>query len=629
MILDAEDNYIWLEDLNSERTLEFVNNHNKRLKEFLGEFPEKIYSKIEKYHKMPYIIDFSPTDSGIYILSRFWDKYAINLLSTDGKVQEIISSKDIGPHVVISGLYPSQKGDKIAFFYTEAGSDLGKVRITDIRRNQVIDEFEGSIWDVIWKNENKIFYSKFYRSGKTPDGVEAPADRIIERDIFEKSEEMTFGRGLDRNYMIGLEEISEENWIFCVVQYGWNFSKIYGGPKDDPSKWSLILDGKDSLAIPFGYADGYSYVIIYDKNGFGRIIKVKDGITEEIIPEGDYPINKALLLKDKIVVVYLIDASSKIKIYDLNGNIINEIVPEEPLTIKKIKEYCGKIYAIIESFSKPPSLYEINEDGFRKIFGTEVQLDISVDEEFIESKDGTKIHVFTVYNKKKRNNIAVVYGYGGFGVSITPHFSPSIASLLEDGFTYVVANIRGGGEYGEKWHKMGMKENKQNVFDDFASVLRTFKQRGFKTVAWGSSNGGLLVASVLTQNPDVIDVALVGYPVIDMMRFHKLYIGYLWTTEYGNPDDPQDKVYLMKYSPYHNVRHDIRYPATLVYTGLHDDRVHPGHALKFVAKLEEAGAPVYLRVETKSGHMGASPEIKIREMADIAAFIYKSLGVED
>ena len=176
---------------------------------------------------------------------------------------------------------------------------------------------------------------------------------------------------------------------------------------------------------------------------------------------------------------------------------------------------------------------------------------------------------------------------------------------------------------------MGMKENKQNVFDDFTLVLRTFKQRGFKTVAWGSSNGGLLVASVLTQNPDVIDVALVGYPVVDMMRFHKLYVGYLWTTEYGNPDDPQDKVYLMKYSPYHNVRHGIRYPTTLVYTGLHDDRVHPAHALKFVAKLEETGAPVYLRVEIKSGHMGASPEIKIREMADILSFIYKSLGMVD
>ena len=188
-----------------------------------------------------------------------------------------------------------------------------------------------------------------------------------------------------------------------------------------------------------------------------------------------------------------------------------------------------------------------------------------------------------------------------------------------------MANLRGGSEYGEKWHRAGMRENKQNVFDDFIAVLEKLKSQGYKIIAHGRSNGGLLVSAIITQRPDVVDVAVIGYPVIDMLRFHKLYIGRAWIPEYGNPEDPKDREFLLRYSPYHNVRPDLKYPPTLVYTGLHDDRVHPAHALKFVAKLKDVKAPVFLRVETKSGHLGANPETRIREIADILAFIYTSL----
>ena len=167
-----------------------------------------------------------------------------------------------------------------------------------------------------------------------------------------------------------------------------------------------------------------------------------------------------------------------------------------------------------------------------------------------------------------------------------------------------------------------MREKKQNVFEDFKAVLKYFKGLGYKVVGIGRSNGGLLIAAVLTQDPELLDAAVIGYPVIDMLRFHKLYVGSLWVSEYGNPEDPRDREYLLKYSPYHNVRKDLKYPPTLVYTGLHDDRVHPGHALKSVAKLEEVGAPIYLRVELISGHRGALPKVKVKELSDVLAFIY-------
>jgi len=221
----------------------------------------------------------------------------------------------------------------------------------------------------------------------------------------------------------------------------------------------------------------------------------------------------------------------------------------------------------------------------------------------------------------------VAHGYGGFAVSLTPRFYPYIVPFLEDGGTFVVANLRGGKEYGEEWHRKGMRERKQNVFDDFMAVLELFKQKGSKIVALGGSNGGLLVGAVLTQCPELLDGALIGYPVLDMLRFHKLHIGKAWTPEYGDPDNPKDVEFLTRYSPYHNVTKK-KYPPIMLYTGLHDDRVHPAHAFKFAAKLDEAEVTYLLRVETKSGHSGATPTTKIEEYADVMAFVYKTLKIE-
>ena len=209
---------------------------------------------------------------------------------------------------------------------------------------------------------------------------------------------------------------------------------------------------------------------------------------------------------------------------------------------------------------------------------------------------------------------------------MTPVYNPLALLLAERGGVFVVANIRGGGEYGEKWHRDGMRENKQNVFEDFKSVLKYFKEKGARVVAIGFSNGGLLVAAVLTQSPELLDGAVIGYPVIDMLRFHKLYIGRAWVPEYGDPEREEDRKFLLKYSPYHNVK-NVKYPPTLVYTGLHDDRVHPAHAFKFVAKLLETGSKVFLRTETRSGHSGATTEVKITEQADVLAFIFKILNL--
>ncbi len=338
----------------------------------------------------------------------------------------------------------------------------------------------------------------------------------------------------------------------------------------------------------------------------------------------------ARIFKGRIIASYLIDSSSRLRILDLNGRVLREIVFDKPGSVNWLIVRGDKLLFKYESFDTP-SIISLLKDPLEDpttLLSYRIDLDIRVEEGWVKSSDGTMIHFFVAKPKEVKRRVALIRGYGGFGVSLKPRFIPIIYPLLEDGAIFVQANLRGGGEYGEEWHKAGMREKKQNVFEDYKAVLRYLKEQGYKTIAWGASNGGLLVAATITQSPELVDVALIGYPVIDMLRFHKLYIGRLWTTEYGDPDNPRDREFLLKYSPYHNIEPSKKYPPTLVYTGLHDDRVHPGHALKFVAKLEEIGAPVYLRVEERSGHSGANPEVKARETSDLLAFAYRVLGIE-
>ncbi|RLI80788.1 S9 family peptidase [Archaeoglobales archaeon] len=621
------DPFIWLEELNDPKTSEFIKRHNERFKQYINDLSKKFINRIKKYYSLPYITYFRACSKGIYLIVREENRYTIKLLYWNGDIENILSSNELGKHVVISVVYPSISGDELGFFYTEAGSDEGILRIIDTISNEILDELKGSVGNIIWIDEHRYYYVRFYRKGKTPDGVEAPAERIFMRKLGGEIEELVFGYEIPTNHMIWIMEPWEYDKVFIVVQYGWNKSIIYGGLRNDPSSWKLLYKRDNILVKPIGYYNGIPYMIVYDRNGLGRIIRIIKTKIEEILGEDIYPLRKAVIVGDKIYAEYLVNASSRIKVFELNGKLIKEISFNEPVTIKIMDHYKDKVLMSVESFSSPPRILSLKKLQIKDLYTPSIKLDLDINEEWTISSNDTRIHMFIIRHKEKSNRLAIVYGYGGFGLSITPFFVGVVAPFIEDGGIFVVANLRGGGEYGEKWHKMGMRENKQNVFEDYKAVLRYVKNKGFKTIGWGISNGGLLVAATMVQSPELFDVALIGYPVIDMLRFHKLYIGRLWTTEYGDPDNPRDRAYLIRYSPYHNIKAEKQYPYTLVYTGLYDDRVHPGHALKFVARLEEVRAPVYLRVETSSGHMGSSPIIKIKEYSDLYAFIYRSLSI--
>ena len=599
---------LWMENLNDERVIKFIEEENRRTREFLGDLPSKIHGEMEKYFYIPILLEAKITKNGYFKLYRMSDEFII--MRDD---ERIISSKSLGKNVILQFFHVNENGDILAYTYS-AGTDEGITKIMDLKDNEIIDELKGVVGSFIWLEKNKYYYTRFFTKGKTPDGIDAPTSRVFLRENGE--EKMVFGKGLPQSYFISMKKSKDKKYALIEVSYGWNKSDIYFGHLNSPEDWKRVYGG-NFLCHPIDYKDEL-YILSYENDGMGKIINLK----KEVIPENKYPIEDAIIAEDRIIVNYLKDASSYLNFFDLKGNFLGEFNFGLPGTVRFLDSLEDESLLMFTSFAIPYKLYSLKKE-MKIMEEKKIRGDYKISEDWATSKDGTKIHMFKV--SKGKCSKAIVYGYGGFGVSLTPVFYPNIIPLLDRGGCFIMTNLRGGKEYGEKWHRAGMRENKQNVFNDFISCLEKLKQEGMKVVAWGGSNGGLLVSAVLTQKPEVMDGAIIGYPVIDMLRFHKLYIGSAWIPEYGNPDT-EDREFLIKYSPYHNIR-NLNYPSTLIYTGLHDDRVHPSHALKFAKKLRELNSPVYLRVEMESGHIGASQKIKIKESSDIMAFVFKTLSL--
>ncbi len=364
---------------------------------------------------------------------------------------------------------------------------------------------------------------------------------------------------------------------------------------------------------------------------------------QEIIPESAETLKGVGLLNNQFVTTYLKDARSQIKIFDLEGLFIREV---ELPGIGSAGGFAGKkadttTFYTFTSFTTPATIYSYDMvTGENKIF-RQPKVDFNpedylTEQVFCRSKDGTAIPLFITYKKGIKldgNNPCYLYGYGGFNVSLTPSFSVSNLVWLEMGGIYVMANLRGGGEYGEAWHQAGMKERKQNVFDDFISAATWLIEQNYtsttKLAIAGGSNGGLLVGACMIQRPDLFAAALPAVGVMDMLRFHKFTIGWAWCAEYGSPDNETDFKTLYRYSPLHNLKAGTAYPATMITTADHDDRVVPAHSFKFAAALQaahEGNNPVLIRIETKAGHGAGKPTTKIiEEVADKWAFLVKNL----
>jgi prolyl oligopeptidase len=366
-----------------------------------------------------------------------------------------------------------------------------------------------------------------------------------------------------------------------------------------------------------------------------------------VVPEAKDVIDEGgtALVGEHIAVVYLADVQSRVRLFALDGTAKGDISLPEPGSVTGLQGNNDgrELFFSFTSFLRPATVYryDLRTGALEPFHPPNSTFDASKFETralFYTSKDGTRVPLFVTLRKGAKldgSHPTLLYGYGGFNISVVPSFSPAVAGWLEMGGVYAVANLRGGGEYGSEWHKAGTRERKQNVFDDFIAAAEYLIREKYTTPSRlairGGSNGGLLVAATMIQRPDLFAVALPAVGVLDMLRFHKFTIGWAWVSDYGSSDQADEFRTLYAYSPLHNVRTGTRYPATLITTADHDDRVVPSHSLKFAAALQAAQAgpaPVLIRIETRAGHGAGKPTSKqIEEAADRWAFLVENLGM--
>lgn len=553
--------------------------------------------------------------------------------------------------VALAGTAFSDDGRYVAYGVSEAGSDWRTWRIMEIESGDVLDE------EVKWSKASGVSWTKdgegfFYgRFAQPEEGAEyqslnlnmkvyyhrvgtAQAEDLL---VYERRDHPEWGFGNrvteDGKYLILSIWIGTDDRNRVVYK---DLTEPSGQPVD------LIDDFEDEFTFI-----GNDGPIFYFKTGYDapnrRLISIDIGNPGrenwlEIISESPEALRSVNYVGNKFVASYLKDAKTRVIIFSKVGGVVREVAFPG---IGSAFGFSGKpteteTFYQFSSYTTPPSAYRYDVETGESSLLRRANVDFSPDDYvvkqvFYESKDGTRVPMFLSHKKELKldgNNRALLFGYGGFNIPQTPSFNVARLAWMEMGGVFAVANLRGGGEYGEVWHKAGTKLQKQNVFDDFIAAAEWLQSEGYTRpellTIQGRSNGGLLVGAVMTQRPELFGVALPAVGVMDMLRFHKFTAGRYWVDDYGSADDPEEFKALLAYSPYHNIRPGVRYPPTLATTADTDDRVVPGHSFKFVAALQRAqagDAPVLIRIETRAGHGGGKPTSKrIEEIADLYAF---------
>ena len=452
-----------------------------------------------------------------------------------------------------------------------------------------------------------------------------------------------------RIFSAGVSE--DEKILFLIASEGTSGNEVYYKETSNPQMdFQALITGFETDSYPIeNVGDKFLFYTNCDAPNYRVILMDPKNPDKEnwtdIIPEKPEVLTSASTTGGNLFCSYLKDANTKVFQHGLDGELIREIALP---ALGSAYGFYGEredstLFYTFTSFTYPPTIYKYDiPSGTSEVFReSEVRFipeDYVTEQVFYTSKDGTRIPMFIVYKKglkKNGNNPALLTGYGGFNIPSTPGFSATRIFLLENGGVFALANLRGGGEYGEDWHKAGMLLNKQNVFDDFIAageylIAEKYTSRDYLAIS-GASNGGLLVGACMTQRPDLFKVALPAVGVMDMLRYHKFTIGWAWAADYGSSDEEEHFENLYSYSPLHNIKEGVSYPATLVTTADHDDRVVPAHSFKFIATLQEKHTginPVLIRIETRSGHGSSNISKMIEELADEYAFMFYNMGLK-
>ena len=661
----VKDPYRWLEDDQSEETKAWVIAQNKVTELYLDRIPyrQKVQAKLESMWNYPkYGSPFRRGEYYYFYKNDGLQNQAVlyRQKGLSGKPEVFIDPNKISSDGTASISTPSfsRNNEYAAYLESQAGSDWQVARIMRVSDRKMLDDeikfikFSG----LSWKGNTGFYYSRY----PEPDEKNKLTTKNQNHKVYfhrigtsQQQDELVFEDPEHPLRTVGAGVTEDERFLLLSTSEGTSGAELW--VKDlknsDDSAFLLLIKGFDTES-DFIENDGGRILVRTNKDAPNYRIVSIDPLHPEIenwktiVPEKSDLLQSVGTAGGKLFLNYLKDASSKVFKAAYNGNIESEVILPGIGTASGFngRNEDKELFYSFTSFGYPTAIFRYDitlgkSSLYRKSDARVAADQYQTDQLFFTSKDGTRVPMFVTYKKGMKldgNNPVLLYGYGGFNIAITPAFSVSNAFFLEQGGIFVVVNLRGGNEYGEAWHEAGMLQNKQHVFDDFIAAAEYLVEKKYtnpkKIAIKGGSNGGLLVGAAMTQRPDLFAVAIPQVGVMDMLRYHLFTIGWAWATEYGRSDNAADFKNLYNYSPLHNLREGVTYPATLITTADHDDRVVPAHSFKFAAALQEKNDgkhPTLIRIETKAGHGAGKPTSKlIEEAADTWSFIMYNLGMD-
>lgn len=664
---EIPDPYRWLEDDNSTETGNWVVEQNKVTEAYLSKIPfrDKVKQRLTRLWNFPK--SSTPFKAGnnyfIYTNDGLQNQFALNILKggPDGKKEVFVDPNKLSADgtVNMSSVTPSHEGDKIAYMIARAGSDWQEIHVKDSSGKQLNDKVEWVKFSSISWEKDGFYYSRYDKPDNTnlkkgkneyqkiyyhKAGTDQSSDVLVYEDKGHPLRNFYAGVSDDQQYLFisGTEGTSGNNLMVRSLASG---DKNFITLVDRFDKDYTVIDNEGSgiFVLTNDGASNYRLVMMDAKN--------PKAPWKDIIPAGKDVLQEVVASGKIFIAKYMKDATSVLRMFSKDGKDLGEIPLESIGTVDQLSasKKSDKFYYALTSFITPSVIYEfdVTSKKQRTYFSPKMDFDASKYETkqvFYTSKDGTKVPMFIVCRKDVKldgNNPTLMYGYGGFNNPMTPAFKIERLVFIEQGGVFVVPCTRGGGEYGEDWHKAGTGLQKQNVFDDYIGAAEYLIKEKYtnpsKLAISGRSNGGLLVGAVMTQRPELFKVALPTVGVMDMLRYHKFTIGWAWKSDYGSSEDEPNFKNLLAYSPLHNIK-EANYPATLVVTGDHDDRVVPAHSFKFIATLQEKNKgsnPALVRIDVNSGHasstaLGSSKPVskQIEEQTDIFSFLMYNLGMD-
>ncbi len=667
--VEVSDPYRWLEDTESPETTAWIAEQNQVTFDYLQTLPmreplKRRLTALYDYERfsIPYHRGgryFYTRNSGLQNQAVL---YVQDSLAAEGR--ELLDPNRLSADgtIALTLVEPSPDGDLLLYGTATSGSDWQEFRIRQV--DDGIDRVDHLRWVKFsrgsWTRDGKgFFYSRYPEPA--PDAALSGQNRDMKvyyhRLGSDQNEDLlVYQRPDEPDWGFGAEVTHDGRYLILTVWLGTDSkTRVYYQDLGDPMAPSLdgaVVKLLDEFDAAYGFIgnEGPIFYFRTDRDApRGRVVAIDTRTPapdawQEIIAEAEQPLDGVTLVGGRLVASYLVDAKSRLAIVDLDGKAVSDIPLPGIGTAGGVsgEPDRSEMFFAFTSFLFPTSVYryDLLTGDLAPFRSSRLTFDPSAfvtEQVFVASPDGTQVPVFLTHRRELNRDgthPTLLYAYGGFNANLTPFFDPSMIAWLEQGGIYAQANLRGGGEYGEDWHRAGMFEKKQNVFDDFIAVAEYLIRERYtgsdRLVVEGGSNGGLLVGAVMTQRPDLFAVALPDVGVMDMLRYHRFTIGWAWAAEYGSADDPAYFPVLRAYSPLHNLKPGTDYPATLVTTADHDDRVVPGHSFKFAAALQAATAwarPAYIRVETKAGHGAGKPIAKMVEArADVLAFALANTG---